>query len=61
MDTVHLIRKSKIKTKKPHKISFMVCEMTSFPCIELSSLLMKYKCTIVRKSTRSIDDHINIR
>ena len=36
--------------------------MTSFPCIELSSLLMRYKRTIVvRKSTQSIDDHIHIR
>ena len=56
--TVNLYRKSKIKTKN-YKISFMVSETTSFPCIELSSLLMRYKHTIVRNSTQIINDHIH--
>ena len=32
--------------------------MTSFPCIEHSSLLMSYKHSIVRKYTQIINDHI---
>ena len=39
----------------------MVWEMTSFPCIELSSLLMRYKHTIVRKYTQIINDHITVK
>ena len=50
-----------LKSKKDHKISFMAYEMTSFPCIELSSILMGCKYSKVRKSTQSIDDHIHIR
>ena len=39
----------------------MACKLTSFTYIELSSLFMRYKHAIVRKSTQSINDHIHIQ
>ena len=38
----------------------MACKLTSFTYIQLSSLFMRYKHAIVRKSTQSINDNIYI-
>ena len=46
-----LCRKSSF-THKNHKRSLMACKLTSFTYIELSSLFMRYKHAIVRKSTQ---------